>query len=106
MKNKCKNTFQGGQQNGSKEKVFKIFKYEYILKNFKGYQDDRELAINTYNILLNMCDDMKNVKNVHIRTAVNKEIREQEKMLDGIIERFTGKFFDKENMKWEVKNND
>lgn len=79
------------------------FKYEYILKNFKGYQDDRELAINTYNILLNMCDDMKNVKNVHIRTAVNKEIREQEKMLDGIIERFTGKFFDKENMKWEGK---
>ena len=79
------------------------FKYEYILKNFKGYQDDRELAINTYNILLNMCDDMKNVKNVHIRTVVNKEIREQEKMLDGIIERFTGKFFDKENMKWEAK---
>lgn len=79
------------------------FKYESVLRDLEGYHDDREIAINTYNILLNMCDDMKSVKNVHIITAVNKEIREQEKMMDGIIERFTGKFFDKENMKWEAK---
>lgn len=76
-------------------------KYGSILKDFEETCDDRRTAWNRYQQLVDACQSMKDcgVENSFVCCAVNKQMREQQDVIDGIITRFTGKIY--KGVKWE-----
>ena len=68
-------------------------KYEDILANFKDSTDDRALAFNMYQIVLETINSLNDSANVHIRVAVTKAINNDLRKIDAIIHRFTGKVY-------------
>lgn len=70
-------------------------KYGEILKDFEDAVDDRRIAWNIYQQLLEVCQVMDecNMENAFICCAVSDKIKEKEASIDNIITRFTGLVF-------------
>lgn len=66
-------------------------KYEPFFEEFKQCRDDRILVPNCGNQLLKALEAMENVEDTFVRVAFNKAYDEQEKMMESIVTRFTGK---------------
>ncbi|MBO7669700.1 MAG: hypothetical protein J6S60_03835 [Oscillospiraceae bacterium] len=59
------------------------------IDEFMGYDDDREVYVNTYNLLLNVCDSIPDdLPNGYVRAAIVEKMRKDMKMMDEIKARF------------------
>ena len=66
-------------------------KYGKYFEEFRQYNDDRQLVPNMGNQLLKALDAMNDMKDHFVRAAFNKAYAEQEKQMERIVTRFTGK---------------
>lgn len=73
-------------------------KYEPFLEEFKQHHDDRILVVNMLNQLLDACKAMQSMDNVFVRVAFNRAYEEQDKEMEEIVTRFTGKVWN--GYKW------
>lgn len=62
--------------------------YGCHVSEFEGYDDDRMVYINTYNMIMNALDSIPDEVNLYVRTALRKAIHEDLEMLNRIIARF------------------
>ena len=74
-------------------------KYEPFFEEFKQYRDDRILVPNCGNQLLEACEAMENMENTFVRVAFSKAYDEQEKTMESIVTRFTGKVW--KDYRWQ-----
>ena len=77
-------------------KSFTKTKYSWV-ENWKSEKDDRRVAYNLYKQNLEAEKIRAELKNAFCRVAILHAIREQERVIDEIIYRFTG-------LKWEDGN--
>ena len=70
-------------------------KYDRVFEEFgfSGYNDDRMVAVNELNQILAACEVMKGVKNPFVCTAVNQAIKAQDREMESIVRRFTGRVY-------------
>lgn len=70
-------------------------KYDKIFEEFEfaKYNDDRMVAVNELNQILAACESMKSVDNAFVRTAVNQAIKAQDRKMESIVRRFTGRIY-------------
>lgn len=73
-------------------------KYEPFMEEFKQHHDDRILVVNMLNQLLGACEAMQSMDNVFVRVAFNRAYEEQDKEMEEIVTRFTGKVWNE--YKW------
>lgn len=66
-------------------------KYGDILAGFRSKMDDRMLAYNMFQIVLETINDLNSITNLHIRVSVLKTVHRDLLKIDSIIRRFTGK---------------
>lgn len=73
-------------------------KYEPFVQEFKQHHDDRILVVNMLDQLLEACEAMRGMENVFVRVAFNRAFDEQDKEMEEIVTRFTGKVWNE--CKW------
>ena len=81
----------------TKNESWKVLKLKYLkviyglhVRGFGGYDDDRGLYINTYNMMVRAINTLPDCPDIFIKCAMNEAIKKDCKMLDGIIKRFKG----------------
>lgn len=86
----------------AKKKVL-IDKYGSFASQFAGYEDERLIFMNEYNVILDVCQRMAelNVNNIFICGAVNKHIRVYEETMQEIIKKFTGYVWCGDTYRWQ-----
>lgn len=72
----------------SKTNYLKL-KYNKIMQVYKNCDDDRRLAYNIYNQILEVLEELKECDNSYILVAISKEIKKDCRTIDNIIARFT-----------------
>lgn len=77
------------------------FKYAF-LEYWKNKSDDRKIAFNMAQQIIEADKECAKLKNPFCRRAIRKAIVEQEKVIDSIIYRFT--WLKWENLHWEEKD--
>ena len=74
----------------NKTKYLKL-KYGKIMQEYEQYNDDRKLAYNMYNQILEVLEDLQNCNNSYIYVAVTIQINSDCLEIDDIIARFENK---------------
>lgn len=75
--------------NYSKAKIdYMEIVYGGYIKRFTGYNDDRQLYINIYNMIIESLKSLDAEPTTFIRVAIDRHIAENTKYLDEIIEEF------------------
>lgn len=64
------------------------FMYEDKAKRFAGHHDDRQLFINTYNMILEALESLDDEPTTLVKVAMNHQISSEYEVMDEIIERF------------------
>lgn len=72
------------------EKKIKFLKLKYEKKaiQWKNENDDRKLFSNIYFQIMEALEEIKECNNSWIMCAINKQIRDEQKTLDNILNRF------------------
>lgn len=68
-------------------------KYKYIIEEFTGHRDDRQIAVNLFGMLIEACGAMESIENNCICVAFNNYFNEHEATMERIASRFTGKVY-------------
>lgn len=76
-------------------------KYELFVEKFKLHNDDRLLVVNMLGQLIEACKAMESVENLFVTVAFNKAFAEQDKQMESIVTRFTGKVWN--GYRWQSK---
>jgi len=78
-----------------------VNQYSEIVTPYKQFHDDRRIAYNTYNMMLEVCDEMiatdTIITSASIRVAVNEHLNEMCDEINSIIKRFNHVVPDKYN---------
>lgn len=64
------------------------FKYEKKAIRWKSCNDDRKLFSNIYFQIMEALEEIKECNNSWVICAINKQIRDEQKTLDNILNRF------------------
>lgn len=64
------------------------FKYEKKAIQWKNENDDRKLFSNIYFQIMEALEELKECNNNWVICAINKQIRDEQKILDNILNRF------------------
>lgn len=73
----------------SKQKIeFMENIYGGYIKRFTGYNDDRRLYINIYNIIIDSLISLDAEPTTYIKVAINRQIADDTKCLDEILKEF------------------
>lgn len=74
-------------------------KYAPLVAEFNQYMDDRKLMVNMLKQLLEACEAMNSMENVFVRVVFNNAVDEQDKKMERIVTRFTGKVWN--GFRWQ-----
>ena len=68
---------------------YMMFRYSDLAKKFdNGYGDDRQLFVNTFNMIVEALESLEDEPNIYIKCAVNKAIAEDIAVLNKIEKHF------------------
>lgn len=74
-------------------------KYKPFLDEFRQHDDDRLLVANMADQLVEACEAMEDMENVFVRVAFDNAVDEQDKKMERIVTRFTGKVWN--GFRWQ-----
>jgi hypothetical protein len=67
------------------------FMYGKQIAKYEGHNDDRQIYINIYNMIMEALKDLKKEPNVYIKVAMKAAINKDLQTLDDINKRFENK---------------